>query len=379
VRRYPFRTPSTRLLVRGLDLAGDFLRSHSITREKAYLAPGKVLVIRVDQLGDVVQTLPFFDALQARYPGRLVDVLTTEAGATVLTGHPSIGTLHHWDCPWFTGHRFDWKAAHWLIHFLRRERIHTTIHLRGDLPMIACAWWAGVPHRIGYGATGGGCLLTQEVPWDPTQHAVHKNLKIARSLGADPVGELTRIPRPRSNLLVLPKTFLAVHPDAGSTAKLWPEASFVKSLALLLAPRSRLSLVLVGLDQTRGDRLQSALSASGIPVNRVLNQMGQTSLPELLEILSRSQALLTNDSGPGHLAAALGKAVFVLWSGVAQPQIWRPLGPAVTLFLAPASCAPCHLRECPQPAHPCLKEISPELVAASLGVYLDQRVRPLRP
>lgn len=364
-REYAYRKPVLRGLARLVDGVGDLLAP--LLGSPRDPALHDVLVVRLDQLGDLVQTLPFFDALHAAYPDLQVDVLAARAGEEVLRGHPAVRRVVGWDCPWFRGEGLDISAFVWLARFARRGRYHTAVDLRGDVRVMAALRAGGVRDLVGFGATGGGFLLTREIPWAAGDHAVDRNLAVAAALGApgthrDPRWPRVAAPAPAG----LPRRFLAIHPDAGTAAKRWPAAAFARVIEGVLAAREDLEVVLVGLNRRLGEDLRGR-----VPDARVRNLMGETSLASLVGVLDRAAGLLTNDSGPGHVAAALGRPVWVLWSGTAPAACWRPRGAAVTLFEHPVPCAPCALRTCPVAGHPCMTEIPP-------GVVLQAILRGLR-
>ncbi len=123
-------------------------------------------------------------------------------------------------------------------------------------------------------------------------------------------------------------------------------------------------MVLVGSDPELGRKIEREVKA---PIS---NWMGKTSFAELQKLLEECDGLLTNDSGPGHLMSALGKPVWILWGGTADPKIWSPRGENVHLFTNPVPCAPCSLSRCPVPGHPCLDEISVSNVYETLNASL---------
>lgn len=365
MRPYPLRRPLVRALVGALDWVGDRFMSCAAPSWPGLGA--RTLVLRLDQLGDIVQSLPFFDALDATWPGRKVDVLTTPQGREVLDGHPAVGEILVWACPWFGPARgfdlADWRA---LVARLRGRGYQAAVDLRGDLRTILTLWWCGIPTRVGYGTTGGGFLLTHELPWQPGQHAIDRNLELAARLGAR-VTE--RVPRLRGRRGTFPRgrePLLVVHPDAGTEAKRWSEEGFAEALRILVRERLDLRVLLVGLDRARGERIRAAVDSE-----QVLDFMGKTDLPALIDLLASADGLLTNDSGPGHLAAALGKRTWILWSGTAPSEVWKPRGGIPRLFETWVPCAPCGARECPVPGHPCLTRLEPGEVARAILADLD--------
>jgi ADP-heptose:LPS heptosyltransferase len=191
-----------------------------------------------------------------------------------------------------------------------------------------------------------------DVPWNPTQHAIEKNLTLLSAIaGSDvlsPEFAHPRIPTAGHSRL------FAIHPDAGTDAKKWPPSFFVQTIKNLLGKGHK--IVLVGLDKKLGEKI------SGEFGSKIENKMGKTNLEELVSILGLSDGLLTNDSGPAHLMTAIGKPVWVIWSGTADPAIWAPRGKEVTIISHSVPCAPCSLAVCPIPNHPCLTSISPDEV-----------------
>jgi ADP-heptose:LPS heptosyltransferase len=109
--------------------------------------------------------------------------------------------------------------------------------------------------------------------------------------------------------------------------------------------------------------------AAGEPIE---NLMGKTTIAQLIETLGECAGLLTNDSGPAHVMAALGKQVWIVWSGVADPGVWAPRGGNVSIFENRVPCAPCSLAACRVESHPCMDAISPGAVIQSILAALDR-------
>jgi ADP-heptose:LPS heptosyltransferase len=124
---------------------------------------------------------------------------------------------------------------------------------------------------------------------------------------------------------------------------------------------------LIGLDAALGDQL---LSLSGLAAR---NQMGRTSLAQSAGLLRDCDLLVSNDSGPAHLMAALDRPVWILWSGTAPSSVWAPIGPGVHLVESGAYCAPCGRGQF-DVAHPCMAAISVDRVFESLATHLKGRL-----
>lgn len=353
-------------------------------------------MVRLDQLGDQILTLPFLDELGRSGNYARVEVLTTGLGAKVLGRHPVVDQVHVWDCPWFRGQGKDLRAWFWLKNFLTQWGEGCLVDLRGDVRVLSAAARAGIPEMVSFGGTGGGFLLTHEVALPKNVHAVDEPLALLEPLlsggkspqvqsrkpsprGKPGEGEsleaggqessialprIPRYPKPWGKAPVegLPERYLALHPDAGTPAKRWPLESWLELIQALLREFPQdLSLVLVGANPEL-DAFFGARSLS----RRVQSTLGKTSLEQLETVLVGSKGLITMDSGPGHMAAALDKPVWVLWSGVADSARWRPLGEKVTVLSHPTECAPCIRTTCNVEGHPCLRELSPQKVLAAI-------------
>jgi ADP-heptose:LPS heptosyltransferase len=361
MKAYAYKKPWKRFLARAVDAAGYFF--HRPERERE-ISPKRILVVRLDQLGDIVQTLPFFDSLRHSFPNAAIHFLTTPTGAELFSDQGRIDEVHVWNCPWFDANRRSEKSAGEIAKEIRAQEFDCAFELRGDLRLIALLKWAGVKNLIGFGATGGGFLLDVEAEWNPSLPAVDKNLALLEAVHGNVTGGVPEL-HASEGLHTNGRRVLAVHPDAGTAAKRWPVSSFIETIKALQATTD-LSIVLIGLDRSLGEEIASQLPS---PVD---NQMGKTNLRELIDCLAVCDGLLTNDSGPAHVMAALGNPVWILWSGTADKKIWAPRGRQITFFENAVECAPCSLALCPVPGHPCLTKIRVEDVVGSIKSYFKE-------
>jgi ADP-heptose:LPS heptosyltransferase len=108
----------------------------------------------------------------------------------------------------------------------------------------------------------------------------------------------------------------------------------------------------------------------------VIDWTGILNLSELAAVLSSADLFVGADSGPAHLAAAVGRPVVVLFSGTNNPRQWRPCGEQVAIVRHPVECSPCHARRCPLPNHPCMRDLTPDSVARAVDGRLPRPTRP---
>jgi len=358
-RSYAYRKRSLILFARVLDKIGFFFHK---PKARATLDPRRILIVRLDQLGDIVMALPVFSSLKKSFPNAELHALTTTAGGELLREAGVVDDCLIWDCPWFDQSRNSRTSILEMRRTIRKGRYDCVLELRGDLRLIALLRCSGVRNLVGYNATGGGFLLDVGPEWDPNLHAIDKNIKLVEAIGGFAA---SRRPSLRAGAGTRKKGFrLAIHPGAGTAAKRWPVGKFVEVINRLSSD-ARLNIELIGSDQVVGKTLDRLLQG---PVS---NQIGKTTLLELIDCLRSADGLLTNDSGPAHLAAALDKPVWILWSGTAASRIWAPRGDKVVLFEHEVSCSPCALPNCPVEGHPCLTKIEVESVLRSIQAHVE--------
>jgi len=152
--------------------------------------------------------------------------------------------------------------------------------------------------------------------------------------------------------------FVAVHADAGTPAKRWPAARFADVIRALTHP-----IVLIGTDARIGREITQHLPGRA----SLLDLTGQTSLTQLVTLIQRADRVLSCDSGPAHIAAALGKPTWIVWSGTSTPSQWAPRGPQIHWIRHEVPCAPCGFTVCPLPRRLCMEDLTVEHVLEALG------------
>lgn len=351
--RYAFKKKKWIFLAGALDSLGYMFRRPP---SKTALTPRKILVVRLDQIGDCVQCLPLIDSLKVSFPMAEIDVLASPAGEAVFRRCSSVRSILVWNCPWFTAGRSEAAPEKEIRRAIRAENYDCAFDPRGDIRVIRLLRSSGVRTIVGYGATGGGFLLNVEPEWDPSLPVIERNLRLCEAIGGRAEISEPRLTSGRTDESSTPKPAgkfrLAVHPDAGSAAKRWPWKNF-SELINRVALEKEVWVDLIGKDADLGERIAREVRVS------FGNLMGKTDMDGLLRVLEKSDAILSNDSGPAHIMAALGKPVWILWSGTADPFVWKPRGNSRVLQ-NPVDCAPCSLSECPVPGHPCMEGISVE-------------------
>ena len=310
-------------------------------------------------LGDAVMALPALADLKRQAPELSLAVAARRAIAplfALVEGVHEVVTLdktsYYGRSPALDGKGFD--AALLLPNSFRAAYL---------------AWRAGVRERWGFATDLRGPLLTRRVPlpWPSHQASFYQHL--TRALGVPTGPTVPRLQAPdsvrRSAARLLKargwdgrSPLLALAPGAAyGGAKRWPANSFAAVAEGMASDGLVPTLVGSAADRPAVAELHAAL-ARGV---RTLDLTGETSLEELVGVLALSRALVSNDSGAMHVAAALGVPVVAVF-GPTDEQVTRPLGPGPReVVTAAVWCRPCLLRECPLD-HRCMRGVSPETV-----------------
>ncbi len=339
----------------------------------------RILLIKLSSLGDVIHTLPTLEALRARYPQGHITWLVEEAHAPVVAGHPALDEV--WRLPRIRlgkpGGMADLSGAWQVARRLRAKPFDLVIDLQGLLKSAVWVALARSPRKLGYDRTRelSYLPLTERLtPFDPEAHAVWRYLNVARHLGA-PAGP----PRFRLGLKMpgdlgrlisseIERPLVVMHPGARWPTKLWPTAHWAR-LAEWLARDQGFQVVITG---SSGDR-ESAQEIVEQTTGPLLNLAGRTSLAELAALLQQARLAVTTDTGPMHLAAALGTPVAALFGPTAP---WRtgPFGKGHEVVRLALDCSPCFRRQCPEPR--CLTDLPVSVAQEAVEKILVRRGKP---
>jgi len=338
----------------------------------------RVLVARLDSVGDVLLAGP---AARAVANGRRADggspndvvVLCGPQGEPAARLLPEVSDVFAWDSPWITnpappvtGQRVDS-----LVGFVRNSRITEAVILtsyhQSPLPLALLLRLAGVERITGASTDYAGSLLDVRLrpgeDFSEDQPEAVRALGIARAAGfrlrEGDDGKLMVKDPPDVRNLVGEEPYVVVHPGASVPARAWPPLHHAAAVELLEGAGHRV-VVTGGPGET--ELTATVAGPSGIDLG------GLTDLQTLAGVLARAEAVVTGNTGPAHLAAAVGTPVVSLFSPVVPAVRWAPYG--VPLELLGDQNAPCRLsraRICPVPGHPCLGSVSPEQVVDAVA------------
>lgn len=333
--------------------------------------PRRVLIVKPSAIGDVVHALPVLKLLKDRWPDAQFSWLITPACAGILDGHPLLHEVIRFDRKTFGR---DWKkpaVIGQLLKFadgLRERRFDVTIDLQGLFRSGWLTFQTGAPVRIGLSDAREFATLfyTHRVNVGRGErHAIERYLCVSEALGAGrgPVEFPFASTTADADFIrqLVPSRYALMFPGTNWPTKRWP----VERFAALVAPlRQRFGLATV-----TGGAPSEAELASQIPADVQL--AGKTTLNQLVELIFGAAVVISNDSGPMHIAAALGKPLVAPF-GPTNPIRTGPYGSMKSVIRLNIECSPCYRRTCPLGHHHCLRDLESPTVLAHVEAMMRQ-------
>jgi heptosyltransferase-2 len=394
----------------------------------ATFQPRRILVRGVNWLGDAVMTTPALLRLREYYPAALIALLTPEKLRGLWLHHPAVDEVITYmpeEGPWRIAKKIQivmWpetrkqtvaesaRRAASAISPLHRGGFDLALILPNSPRSAIESWLARIPRRIGYARPWRNFLLTTVVPsrsdaghmrkrssseikkltsvlgasdmprpaYSESGHQIYDYLHLVASLGANPEPLPTQLVVTPGEIAAAAKKFnlssqftngrpiFGLNPGAEyGPAKRWPAPRFIAA-AKEIQKRTKCFWVVLGGkgDVILADEIRSAIAANQLDA---MSLAGQTSLRELCAVIKQCRVLFTNDTGPMHIAAALGTPVVVPF-GSTSPELTGPIlspGARHQLIKSNAPCSPCFQRECPIDFR-CMNGISVERVVEAV-------------
>ena len=338
----------------------------------------KVLVVRLDSVGDVLLAGPAVRAVAAGREGEPTEVsmLCGPQGAPAARRLPGVARVLEWACPWIvdpappvTPESVDELAALLAESGADEAVILTSFH-QSPLPLALLLRLHGFRRTTGASVDFAGRLLDVRLrpgeDFDEDQPEPERALTIARAAGYElspgDRGGLAVIPGPDVSGLTGEAPYVVVHPGAAVPSRAWPAETAAATVRLLAATGRR---VLV----TGGPGERELTAAVAGEAGEDLG--GRTDLAGLSSVLAGAGATITGNTGPAHLSAAVGTPVVSLFAPVVPAVRWAPYGvPVELLGDQDAPCRGSRARTCPVLGHPCLSSITPEEVVDACGRLL---------
>lgn len=354
-------------------------------------APRRILMIRTDLMGDLVLSLPAVHALRRAYPDAEIDMLVMPPNVGIIKHDPAISRIVTYDPNiWRRPNAFLTLASYrkflGLIHELRSAKYDLCLSLAGDWASVF-AFLSGARRRVGYRGEAYPFFMTDPVPgrrYRTRQHEVDYIAGLARAAGGmvegdqrEPVLRVGEQARAEIKALLaangVQEDTLLIAAHAGATnglAKRWPIPHWAK-LADQLIEQLGATVVLTGAasDAEIVDAVVARMR------QKPLNLVGKTNVPQLVALLERCNLVMSGDSGPLHIAGAVGTPVVAI-HGPTDPALSGPVGKEAKVLRLGLWCSPCYdasyWAECRFFNPVCMKGILPDEVLAAAREQLEQ-------
>ena len=334
----------------------------------------RILIRSVNWIGDAVMTTPAIGAVRERFPQAEITLLANPLVAQLFSPHDWVDRVITFDR---TGSHRGMVGRLRLAAELRRRRFDLAVILPNSFDSALVPWLAGIPLRLGKRSDGRGWLLTHRYTAGevPGRHEIRYYLDLLAHFdirGHASAPHLVTTPAEDHNAAAL----LAAHGiEAGSfvlginpgatfgSAKRWYPERFAQ-VARRLADAWGARVVIFGSPNEADIAADIQRHLAGI----CLNLAGTTSVRELMALIKRCNFMVTNDSGPMHIAAAFGVPLVAIF-GPTDHTGTAPFSNRAAIVRKDVACAPCKLRECPTD-HSCMTAVTADdVVAAALGLY----------
>ena len=326
-------------------------------------SPIKILILRLDHIGDVVMATGVYKHIKNRFPKCKISVMTGRWGTDILEGNPYIDEIIIHSCPWWKKVRKE-KAGYlkWLfgelpplIKKIRGESFDIGIDLRGDFRHILFVLFLGkVKYKISYNRSGGEYLLERAADYNLNLHEIEKNFKLLEAIGiknipteekspqiflfekekieAKKIFEATNIPKNSLKIIM--------HPGAGNKSRIWGHKNFA-SFINHISEKYSVSVFLIG-DRKEYRICEAIKQLSG---ENVYNTAGVMKIRESAALIEQGDMFIGNDSSMGHIAASFGVPSLILL-GPTTPERCKPYNKRLTCIYHKFPCSPCLQNRC---------------------------------
>lgn len=361
---YAYQNPTLRLIAAGIDTLGRWLYR---PKNRVPHDPQRIVLFRLDQLGDAFYCTPLLDYLAQAYPQAKIDIVTTDRCATVFENHPVVGTLHRYNYPRFArGGRADgWGRLYTLICALRAAKPDICIDPRGEPLVALLSLLSGAPIRVGISHEEiFSFLYTNPVRYNPQDPAWYRfqaelaTLGITAKTWAPHIALTNEEKNSAAEEAARIGPYIGLHLGAGLPFKRWP----IEYFAQLAHVAQERGLEVVTFGAPGEEELAKKLHAQ-VPTLR--DYTGKLSLRATYALIGHAGAFVGNDSALVHLAGPQGIPAIHLMSTV-SPLSAAALGPAVHVLRGATQRHSCKPDTCPYPC-PHMQAIQPEAVLQALG------------
>ncbi|MFH1478945.1 MAG: lipopolysaccharide heptosyltransferase II [Candidatus Omnitrophota bacterium] len=330
-----------------------------------------ILIIRTDRIGDVVLSTPTITAARKAFPKSRISVMAAPIAKELVEGNPYIDEVIIYDKK--KGFLSDMD----FISKLKKKRFDLALILHTTKRINIITYLARIPNRVGYKRGKFDLLLTKGLEYTKRfgeKHESEYSLDILRELGLNIESYPLFVPIDKKkqdeimgllykNGLKEGKGFIVIHPGASSRSKMWPLEYFAALSDKMIEKFSSEIVIISSEDQADiGSRVKSLMKHTSISL------CGKTSVGDLAPLFKKALLMVSNDSGPVHIASSIGCPVISIFSrnepGL-DPARWRPLSEKSSVFHKDAGCPVCLAHNCKKDFL-CLRSVTVEEVLSKV-------------
>ena len=346
-----------RLLVGTADLllAGYGATTRALRRRETTAVPSRILLLRVERIGDLLMTLGAIAAIRTRAPKAAIHLIIGSWNATLAPLIAAVDTYETLDVPWLTRGQaggasliqLTRRAAAW-----RHRRFDLGVNFEPDIRTNFLLALSRARRRVGFSSGGGGAFLTDALVYEPQRHTADNAFRIVER--AIPSHAQVDAAQSHARLLIADSAnhdarsllgaasgndvLIGIHPSGGRQVKQWHMERFAE-VATRLARDLSATVVLTGTPEDR-PLVEQIVSLLPSDVRRI-DVTGKMDLQLLAAVLQRLNLFITADTGPMHLAAAVGTPTVALF-GPSDPNRYGPLNDRARVVTADLWCRPCN-------------------------------------
>ncbi|MDD5107948.1 MAG: lipopolysaccharide heptosyltransferase II [Candidatus Omnitrophica bacterium] len=339
----------------------------------------RILIARTDRIGDVLLSTPVIYALRKKFPQAYISMMVAPYALDIIEGNPYLDEVIIYDKD--QKHKSWWRSFKF-SNRLKKKKFDLAIILHPTNRLHLITFLAGIPHRLGYDCKLGFLLNLRKIhtKQEGLRHEAEYNLDLISELGIAGNPEDLFMPIKKESEQYVEELFrkegisktdkiLAINPGASCPSKIWPHERFAQVAEKLSKRYDFKILILAGpKEMYLADKIAHEIK------DKVVNLAGRTSISQLASILKRCTLFISNDSGPVHIACALGTPVISIFgrnqAGL-SPRRWGPLGKHGKYLHKDVGCIQCLAHNCKK-EFTCLKAISVDDVVCAAESILNR-------
>jgi ADP-heptose:LPS heptosyltransferase len=338
----------------------------------------RVLAVRLDNLGDVLLATPAIHAIRESLPGAAITLLTSPVGAQAGRLNPDVDDVLVYSAPWmdpWSRLPLDPTREMRTIAQLSAGRFDAAVIFssfrQSPLPTAYLCYLAGIPLRLAASIDGPGSLLTTRHRHpERMMHEVERGLDLVAAVGMHTSDDrlVLRVPdgahEEIATLATGQRPLVVVHPGCSMPARTYPWEQYVEVIDGLVRDLGARVVVTGAADERP---LVDTILAHVTPRTgaQVMAAAGSLAFPAFCALIAAADVVVTNNTGPMHMAAALGTPVAALFALTNPPEQWGPWRVPHRMLWHDVPCRLCYSRVCPT-THDCLREVHPRQVVAAV-------------